>query len=141
LGLGDHVTIEPYIPHDHVVETYADARIFCLACRVTRSGDRDGLPIVLIEAAHAGCVCVSTDVSAVTELLVDGESGLVVPPDQPCQLAAALRRALEDDGLAACLSEHAVAQARAHHDVGGNVTALADAFATAARRETRRPAA
>lgn len=65
----------------------------------------EGLPVVLLEAmAHARPV-VATPVGGTPELVVDGETGLLVPPRDPEALAAALRRLLEDPDLARRLGE------------------------------------
>ncbi|MGH9051374.1 MAG: glycosyltransferase family 4 protein [Acidimicrobiia bacterium] len=54
----------------------------------------EGLPGVLIEAAFAGLPVVATDVGSVREIVVAGETGLLVPPRQPGEMAASLRHAL-----------------------------------------------
>ena len=65
----------------------------------------EGLPMVLLEAMAAGRPVVATPVGGTPELVVDGETGLLVPPRDPGALAAALRRILDDRELAARLGE------------------------------------
>jgi glycosyltransferase involved in cell wall biosynthesis len=48
---------------------------------------------VLLEAAAAGCPIIATDVGGTAEMLVDGQSALLVPADQPERLAAVMIRA------------------------------------------------
>jgi glycosyltransferase involved in cell wall biosynthesis len=60
----------------------------------------EGLPLVLLEAMAAGRPVVATPVGGTPEVVSDGETGLLVPPRDPEALAAALRRVLEDRGLA-----------------------------------------
>ncbi len=81
---------------EDVLARYRSADLFVLACRIADDGDRDGLPNVLVEASSQGLPCISTRVSGVTELLKDGETGLVVEPDDPKALAIALARAISD---------------------------------------------
>jgi glycosyltransferase involved in cell wall biosynthesis len=57
----------------------------------------------VLEAMAHGRPVVATPVGGTPELLVDGETGLLVPPRDPQALAAALRRVLEDPELAARL--------------------------------------
>jgi glycosyltransferase involved in cell wall biosynthesis len=57
---------------------------------------------------------VTTDVNGLTETVIDGETGLVVPEHDPAALAHALERILGDPGLATRLSD----QARAHVQQG-----------------------
>ena len=68
--------------------------VLVLAAKVARDGDRDGLPVALIEAAALGVPLVATAVSGIPEL-VDAGTGHLVPPDDPPALAAALRASLE----------------------------------------------
>ena len=67
---------------------FAQADVFALPSRV------EALPLVLVEAVSAGLPAVSTDVGDVREAL----AGVVelVPPEHPAELAAALRRLLDD---------------------------------------------
>src|SRR5260221_14071446 len=59
----------------------------------------EGLALVSLEAMAAGLPVVATRVSAVPEAVVDGETGLLVPPRDPSSLAGALRRLAEDPAL------------------------------------------
>ena len=66
-----------------------------IASRVAEDGDRDGLPVALIEAAALGVPVVSTDVSGIPEL-VTRDNGWLVPPDRPDLLAEAVRSCLAE---------------------------------------------
>src|SRR5213078_762420 len=65
----------------------------------------EGLPLVILEAMARGRPVVATPVGGTPELVVDGETGLLVPPRDPAALAAALQRVLEDRDLADRLGE------------------------------------
>ena len=91
LGLGDAVELAGE-RHD-VRELLAEADIFVLS---TRS---EGLPLSILEAMSAGLPVVASGVGGVPELVVDGETGLLVPPGDPSRLAAAIQRLLEDPAL------------------------------------------
>ena len=77
-----------------MAEIYASASVFCLPSRY----DPYGLSIA--EAMAYGLPCVITRVGALDEVAIEGETGLVVPPEDPVGLEAALRRLLEDPDLA-----------------------------------------
>lgn len=63
----------------------------------------EGLPLVVLEAMERGRPVVATAVGGTPELIVDGESGLLVPPGQPPRLASALQRLRDDAGFAQSL--------------------------------------
>ena len=71
----------------------AAADVFCL------SSDSEGLPLVLLEAMSVGTPVVSTDAGGVRDVVVDGETGLLVPVRDRDALVAALERVLDDAGL------------------------------------------
>jgi len=91
LGLGDAVELAGE-RHD-VPELLAAADIFVLSSR------SEGLPLSILEAMSAGRPVVATRVGGVPELVVDGETGLLVPAGDPSSLAAAIERLLEDPAL------------------------------------------
>lgn len=65
----------------------------------------EGLPIVLLEAMARAKPVIATPVGGTPELVVDGETGLLVPPGDPEALATAIRRLLADPELARRLGE------------------------------------
>jgi glycosyltransferase involved in cell wall biosynthesis len=71
----------------------------------------EGLPLVVLEALAAGTPVVATDVRGVRELVSDGETALLAPAEDADALAAATRRVLGDDGLAARLRANGLALA------------------------------
>lgn len=90
LGIADRVEWFGALPQGEVIEKYREADLFALASRVGDDGDRDGLPNVLMEAQSQGLACVATDVSAIPELIVDGETGVLVPSEDAGALSAAI---------------------------------------------------
>ena len=74
----------------------------------------EGFGLALLEAMLAGKPVVATRVSSIPEIVVDGETGLLVPPDDPDALAAAILRVLRDPGR---LGEAGLARARSEFSV------------------------
>jgi glycosyltransferase involved in cell wall biosynthesis len=72
---------------------------------------REGLPKSALEAMAAGLPLVATDIPGCREAVVDGVTGLLVPPRDPQALAAALARLIGDAALRARLGEAARARA------------------------------
>ncbi|MCZ2496970.1 glycosyltransferase [Xylophilus sp. Kf1] len=71
----------------------------------------EGMPLALCEAMAAGCACIATDVVGAREVIVDGQTGLLVPENDPVALADAIQRLLQDGALAARLGAAARLQA------------------------------
>ena len=114
-GIGDQVTLLGSRPQAEVIEQLAAAEVFALSPVVLPSGDRDGIPNVLLEAMAAGVPVVATMVSGIPEVITDGDTGRLVPPHRPDLLADALADLLTSDDergrLGAAGREHALAHA------------------------------
>jgi glycosyltransferase involved in cell wall biosynthesis len=98
LGLDDRLRLTGARPHAAVLDRIATAKLLCLPARVARDGDADSMPVVVKEAMARGVAVVATAVTAIPEM-VDDEVGVLVPPDDASQLAAAVLRLLDDDDL------------------------------------------
>ena len=103
--LEDRLSFAGPLTQTQLFDAYRQATAFALPCRVLEDGDRDGIPNVLMEAMACGLPVVTTGVSGITELVRDGENGLIVEPDRPVDLADALHRLVKDPELAAHLAE------------------------------------
>jgi glycosyltransferase involved in cell wall biosynthesis len=103
LGIADRIAWKGSQAQAAVLEAYRRADLFALASRVADDGDRDGLPNVLMEAQSQALPCIATDVSAIPELIEDGETGLLVPPGDAAALAAGLEHLIREPGLRARL--------------------------------------
>ncbi len=99
LGLADRIDWRGPQPQDAVLAAYRKADVFVLASRVAADGDRDGLPNVLLEAQSQELACLATGISAIPELIRDGESGLLVPPRDPAAMTEALAALIRDPQL------------------------------------------
>jgi glycosyltransferase involved in cell wall biosynthesis len=97
LGIADRVHFEGW--SDDARTRLGDFDIFALSSRF------EGFPLVVLEALLARAAVVATDVGSVAEAVVDGETGLLVPPENADALAHALRRGLADADLRRRLGE------------------------------------
>jgi glycosyltransferase involved in cell wall biosynthesis len=107
----------------------------------TKSGKREGIPVVLMEAMSAGLPVVASALSGIPELVIDGSSGLTVPPGDAPAIAAALRRLHEDPELRARLGVAARERVVAEFDVDRNASRLIERFAAVAATGGSRPPA
>ena len=101
------VTFRGMVPNTEVVRLLRSAAISVLPT-VTMEGQ----PKALVEALRCGTACIATAVPGSQELIVDGVTGVLVPPKSAAALAAALDRLLADDALRARLGERARLNAR-----------------------------
>jgi len=77
----------------------------------------EALPRVLIEALFAAVPIVATAVGGIPEVIVSGESGLLVPPGDPVALGRAAARLASDPALRARLTGAGLARARARFTI------------------------
>ena len=77
----------------------------------------EGLPGAIIEAMLAGCPIVASNIPQVAELIKDGETGLLVPPEDPRALAAAVERLAGNRELAERMGAAARDVARRRYDI------------------------
>lgn len=114
LGLGDSVHFAGNLAHAGVREWMHDLDMFVLACKPDVNGDMDGIPVVLMEAMSQQVPVVSTRLSGIPELVIDGETGLLAEPGDPAGLADRIEHLLAmpalGQSLAMCGAGHVRAE-------------------------------
>jgi len=133
-GLSKQVELLGARPQAVVRELLARATIFTLPSQIAPSGDRDGIPVSLMEAMAAGAPVVSTRVSGIPELIEDEREGLLVPPGDSQALADALARLLDDVTLRRRLAVAARVKIVREFDAAGQASKLLELFAHARAR-------
>src|SRR3954468_20460427 len=131
-GLDAVVSLAGPMSQERLRSEYERATAFCLPCRVLSTGDRDGIPNVLVEAMACALPVVTTGVSGIPELVEHERNGLLVPENDPAVVAAALLRLRDDPERAARLG--AAARATVGRRFDGDLLArqLAELFREAA---------
>lgn len=117
LGIGGHVRFAGPLDRAGVDALYAGAAIVCLPSRY------EGMPLVALEAAAAGRPVAASAVSGLPEVVDHGVTGLLVPPEDPDALAAALLHLLDDPAGAAALGSAARRRAEDRSDFAACVDA------------------
>ncbi len=103
LKIGERVHFAGRVSDEDLPKYYQDADLFCSA-----SLDRsEAYGIVLMEAAASGLPAVATAIPGVRTVVEDGETGLLVPPNDAGALAEALRDLLNDPELLKKMGESA----------------------------------
>lgn len=129
LGLSGRIVWLGPRAQEEVIAACRAADLFVLASREAGDGDRDGLPNVLMEAQSQGLACLSTRFSAIPELIVEGETGRLVPPRDPAALAEALAGLIADPAERARLGAAGAARVRKAFDFESNVARLVERLA------------
>lgn len=137
LGIAARVEWRGALTQDKVLEAYRAADVFALASRVASDGDRDGLPNVLAEAQSQALACVATRVSAIPELVRDGQTGLLVAENDPEGLARALEALIANPARRRALGHAGRAGVARGFALEANLEPLARKFGLAAPGENR----
>ena len=98
LGIGEHAHVVGPVPHEQVAPFYDLIDVFVVSRPDTRV-TRLVTPLKPFEAMQAGCPLVMADLPALAEIVTDGETGRLYPPDDVESLANTIRELLEDESL------------------------------------------
>jgi glycosyltransferase involved in cell wall biosynthesis len=123
-GIGDKITWLGEQPQTTVLDYYRSCDIFVLACRVASNGDRDGLPNVLMEAQSQALPCLTTTASDAPELIIDGQTGLLVPPEDAPKFAEKLELLLRDPKLRSRLGQAGMKRVRSEFSLNAGIDKL-----------------
>ncbi len=79
LGLADRVSFPGFMSYDRVSDLFYSTDIFLMPSVIHKSGDRDGIPTVIMEALTHRVPVIATDVSGISELVENEVTGLLIP--------------------------------------------------------------
>lgn len=96
LSLEKNVKLVGGLKIEDVKKYYDQSHIFVLPALVANDGNREGLPVSIIEALACGLPVVSTNIAGIPEAVKDNFNGLIVPSKNPEELANALELLLSD---------------------------------------------
>lgn len=128
LKLENEVSMPGFVPNDQLMQFMASHDMMVVPCVVARDGDRDGIPNVIMEALSSRLPVIATDVSGISEVVRDGDTGLLVPQRDPQALAAAIRRMARDRDAALAMAERGKALVETMFDNRVNIRALYDFY-------------
>jgi glycosyltransferase involved in cell wall biosynthesis len=118
LGLAEHARLLGAVSGEEVRARLMAADVFVLASW------HEPLGVAYMEAMAAGVPVIGTDAGGVRELVTDGETGLLVPPQSPGALADAIARLAGDPALCLRLSQAGHAHVVAGYDSARGAEAL-----------------
>jgi glycosyltransferase involved in cell wall biosynthesis len=107
-GLKDSVIFAGSVPKESLPYFFAAADVFVLPSIVDRSGDTEGLGVVLLEAIASGVPVVASNVGGVPDIVHDRKTGLLVPEKNPEAIANAVLELFKSPWEAKSLSKEAL---------------------------------
>lgn len=117
LSLWGTVHLEGRQNQDGVKRLLGQAHLFVAPFVETEAGDKDGIPTALLEGMATGLPAVATDAGSITEVLINGLNGILVPQHNPAALADAIELLLRDPERRRKLGAHATDTIRRKFDV------------------------
>lgn len=99
MGIRDVVFVG-FVPYEELPRYYKTAHVFCAPAT-----GHESFGIVLLEAMASGKPIVASNIAGYAALISPGEEGLLVEPENPWELAQALRRVLTDPDLGQAMGE------------------------------------
>jgi glycosyltransferase involved in cell wall biosynthesis len=105
------------------------------------SSSKEGLPLAPLEAMASGLAVVATKVPGNQDVVDDGKTGILVPRDDPAELANAIGSLLEDSVLRARMGQAGRDRVRSEFNIDSMVRMTADVYRRAAASKTTNPGA
>ncbi|MDE3011503.1 MAG: glycosyltransferase [Pseudomonadota bacterium] len=124
LGLQAQVRFDGALAPAEVPAWMAALDCFVLPCTLAGDGDMDGIPVVLMEAMASGVPVVSTALSGIPELVIEGQTGLLARPGDTHAIAGAMRRLHDDVALRKALVAGALKHLQQEFDPDLNASRL-----------------
>ena len=133
-GVAAQVEFRGRVTGEDLKRAYAGADVFVLPAIVDARGDTEGLGVVLLEAMTYGVPVIGSDLGGITDIVTNGETGLLVPPGDAATLAAAIERLAGDPALAARLGKAGQRRVREEFSWSTIVARWEECYAAAVQR-------
>jgi phosphatidylinositol alpha-1,6-mannosyltransferase len=93
LGIGRAIQFPGYLPDAALRAVLRHAALFAMPSR------GEGFGLVYLQAMHAGVACLGSRDDAAADVIVDGETGILIPEQDPEAIAGAIARLLTDEPM------------------------------------------
>lgn len=128
LEISDRVSFPGFVTYDGVSDLFCETDLLVMPSVVHASGDRDGIPTVIMEALMHRVPVIATDVSGISEVIEDGITGLLIPEKDASAIAAAVKRMTGDRSSALLQAERGRARVREQFDPETNHRRVFDLY-------------
>ncbi len=112
LGIADRVLFPGFVQYDAVSELISSSDMLIMPSVVHSSGDRDGIPTVIMECLMHRVPVIATDVSGIAEVIEDGVTGFLIPEKDPEAIAHAVIKMVGDRDAALAMAERGRSKVR-----------------------------
>jgi colanic acid/amylovoran biosynthesis glycosyltransferase len=120
----DRISLIGALPHEEVLALMLTASLFVLPAEQGPNRISDGIPVAIMEAMNAGVPVVTTEVGSISELVIPGVTGFVVPERDPVALTAMLDSLLADPAEVLTVVSAARAKVASEFDVDTEATKI-----------------
>lgn len=128
MKLGDHVKFLGPLRSGEVLERFRGAHASVLPCVEGSDGNKDGLPVSIVEALACGVPVVTTPMTGIPEVVEHGKNGLLVPFRDADRLADEMERLVKDADLYEGLRARARPSVASAFDMHDTITQLEELF-------------
>jgi len=132
-GLSDRVELLGRRTREQIAELLRNTDVVVTPSVPTKSGKREGIPVVLMEAMASGVAVVASGISGIPELVDDQVSGLLTPPRDAAALADALEKLQRDPELRQRLGKAGREKVLREFDLTTNARLLIERFLSISR--------
>jgi glycosyltransferase involved in cell wall biosynthesis len=139
-GLADRVHILGALPRQEIVRLLSECDVFALPSIMAANGEREGIPVSLMEAMAMGIPVISSRLSGIPELVEHGVSGILVEPGNAPAFSEALEALSRDAELRRRLGRAGAEKVLREFDLSRNVAQLAALLLGEENHEDARPA-
>lgn len=105
LGLSERVSFPGFVPYDAVSDLFYSSDVLIMPSVVHSSGDRDGIPTVIMESLMHRVPVIATDVSGISEVIEDAVTGLLIREKDANAIASAVLKMVESREAALAMAE------------------------------------
>ena len=137
LGLDGRVEMPGRVPEPDLHRAFHEASVLVLPSIVDQRGDTEGLGVVLLEALSYRVPVIGSAIGGITDIIGDGETGLLVPPEDPTAIAKAIERIATDTAFAKRLAEAGSRRVREQFGWEAIIAAWQECYAAALRKNPR----
>ena len=136
LGVDDLVTFEGGVSSERIKEYFTSCDALVLPAIVTETGETEGLGVVLLEAMGYHKPVIASSAGGITDIVIDGETGLLSPPGDAVALARTISIAMDDPERMRRLAEQGFIHAKSEFGWDTIVSRLTETYHTAVQNRT-----